>query len=71
MVLKRCDILMWGEDLPLEFRLGPFFLWLAPCMTVGLRPVNGSWDLPAAVINGPAPVAATTAAWGAVKSLYR
>ena len=40
-------------------------------MTVGLRPVNGSWDLPAAVINGPAPVAATTAAWGAVKSLYR
>jgi hypothetical protein len=37
----------------------------------GFRPSSGSWDLPVATINGPAPVAAVSRTWDSLKTLYR
>ena len=38
---------------------------------VSLNPSSGSWDLPCAVINGPAPVAEERQTWGQVKAIFR
>jgi hypothetical protein len=36
-----------------------------------LAPSSGAWERPVAMINGQAPVAAESASWGDVKSLFR
>ena len=35
------------------------------------HPSSGGWDLPVAVINGPAPVAVESESWGQVKATFR
>jgi len=71
VVLVRYDITLYGDLEPMRFRIPSFRLWLESGAEVVLSPSSGDWDLPVAVINGPAPVATQGATWGAVKSLFR
>jgi len=54
-----------------RFYIREFRLWLDGGTEVAQQPSSGDWNLPVAVINGPAPVATQGAAWGSVKSLFR
>jgi hypothetical protein len=71
VVLKRYDILVWGDTAPLHFHIRSFRLWIHPLVEIALHPSSGDWNLPVAVINGEAPVAVEPMAWGLVKSLFR
>jgi hypothetical protein len=71
VVLARYDIILYGDQEPMRFRIPSFRLWIFGEAEVAQHPSNGDWELPVAVINGPAPVAMQSATWGAVKSLYR
>lgn len=42
-----------------------------PLVEIALHPSSGDWSLPVAVINGEAPAAVESMAWGLVKSLFR
>lgn len=71
VVLKRYDILVWGDLASFRFHIRSFRLWLYPLVEIALHPSSGDWNLPVAVINGEAPVPVEATAWGSVKSLFR
>jgi hypothetical protein len=71
VVLGRYDAILYGDQVPVRFYIREFRLWLDGGTEIAQHPSSGDWELPVAVINGPAPVAIQSAAWGAVKSLYR
>lgn len=71
VVLTRYDVTLYGDQVPMRFYIPSFRLWLYGGAEVVMSPSSGDWNLPVAVINGPAPVAAQGVTWGAVKSLFR
>jgi hypothetical protein len=72
-VLADLQITVWWDEDPvlIFIQAGPEYQTSTADHLFPLNPSSGAWDLPVAVINGPAPVAGRTATWGGLKALYR
>ena len=70
VVLARLQVVCaTAQPIPLYVRDAEIGVYGWPARP--LAPSSGAWDLPVAMINGQAPVAAESASWGDVKSLFR
>lgn len=72
-VLADLQITAWWDEEPvlIFIQTGPEYQTTMADQLFPLNPSSGDWDLPVAVINGPAPVSGRSATWGGLKALFR